>query len=112
MKKKRLYDVRDRIIKERKNIQVKISMRYKIIIFLLVVLIFGLLVMSGVPIEKCFLWMSYVSLAFLVSNVLWQLFAFIWILILQKKSYDRFLFWIKPKSKRRLKKKRKKKKGK
>ncbi|MGG3564017.1 hypothetical protein ABES03_20725 [Neobacillus rhizosphaerae] len=80
-------------------------MRYKMLIIIWVVLIFGVLVMIGVPIEKCFLWMTYISLAFLVCNLLWQLFAFVWILILQKKSYDRFLFWIKPKSKRKLKKK-------
>lgn len=83
-------------------------MMYKIIIFLQVVLIFGLLVISGVPMEKDLLWISHISLAVLISLVLWQLFEFIWILILQKKNYDRFLFWIKPKSKRKLKKKRKK----
>ncbi|MFF3025651.1 hypothetical protein ACFVRR_23920 [Gottfriedia sp. NPDC057948] len=86
-------------------------MRYKKIILLLFVLIFGWLVFSDVQIEeKYFLWIAIIAFAFLVSIVLWELFAFIWILILQKKSYDRFFFWIKPKrkSKRKLKKKRKK----
>ncbi|MEH7886955.1 hypothetical protein V7654_21875 [Bacillus sp. JJ1609] len=66
--------------------------------------------MNGDPIEFILTWVAYISLAFLVCRVLWELFAFIWIVILQKKDYDRFLFWIKPKLKRKLKKKKKRKK--
>ncbi|WP_129690812.1 hypothetical protein [Gottfriedia acidiceleris] len=86
-------------------------MRYKKIILPLFVLIFGWLVFSDVPIEeKYFLWLAYICVTSGFAFILWELFAFIWILILQKKSYDRFFFWIKPKrkSKRKLKKKRKK----
>jgi hypothetical protein len=65
--------------------------------------------MSGDLIELVLAWVAYISFAFLVCTVLWELFAFIWIVILKKKDYDRFLFWIKPKSKRKLKKKKKEK---
>ncbi|ALC91718.1 hypothetical protein AM500_19480 [Bacillus sp. FJAT-18017] len=58
------------------------------------------------PFEFVLKWIAYISLAFLVFTVLWEIFAFVWIVVLQKRDYDRYLFWIKPKPKRRSKKKK------
>jgi hypothetical protein len=60
----------------------------------------------GDPIEFVLKWIMYISFAFLLFTVLWEIFAFVWIVILQKRDYDRYLFWIKPKSKRKSKKKK------
>jgi hypothetical protein len=66
--------------------------------------------MSGDPVEIVLTWVTYIILAFFICRMLWELFAFIWIVILQKKDYERFFFWIKPKSKRKRKKRKKRKK--
>lgn len=62
----------------------------------------------GDAIEFILKWVAYICFSYLALLALWELFAFIWIVILKKRDYDRTLFWLKPRSKRKSKNKKKK----